>query len=173
MLGLAKPGPRVRPVLEYAEARRLLAIVRARPGIGPAELGRAFGKGVGGMYHHLDRLVAAGHVRKEQDPREKRAVHLFASDAASEETDEIALTRLLNETGREIALLLAMNPHTSVKELQRLSGWPLRTVYKHVEDLVEKGLAKRNGDRGYAGLRPTSRLYTLLALPEPGKPRRA
>ncbi|HEU5035166.1 MAG TPA: MarR family transcriptional regulator [Mycobacteriales bacterium] len=78
------------------------------------DLSRALMLSSGAMTNRLDRLEAAGLVRRVPDPRDRRGVLVELTEQGEKQIDE-AVTE---QAAREIAVLSALSP----KELTQLNG---------------------------------------------------
>jgi DNA-binding MarR family transcriptional regulator len=170
---VAKPGRKAKPALEYPECRRLLTIIRSKPGIGFNELAEAFGRGVGDAYYNLDKLTREGYVRTEKNPADARRVHYFVTDRDVPPAPAESLATRTGDTSRWISLVITMNPGLTLQDVVRLSGVNARTVYHHVLRLEADGLVTTSSQTRYRGLAPTPKLYAELGLPQPGVPQRS
>lgn len=72
---------------------RILMVVSSRPGIGMRELAAATGLHLSRTSRACDRMVAAGMLNREEDPRDRRGVRLSATAAGRSVVKEVAAAR--------------------------------------------------------------------------------
>lgn len=122
-----------------AAIRRLL---ERRPGMNKHQLATETGIHVNAVGFHVERLVKAGllEVRPGAKGREKLCftpenVHLWENPA----------TRALYGRGpaRQVAMFLAENPGTGVKEACKALNMSVHTVRRHIRELEEAELVQR------------------------------
>jgi DNA-binding MarR family transcriptional regulator len=112
--------------LSHGEYKLLLRLATRSDGrrMSAGELSRALMLSSGAMTNRLDRLEAAGLVRRVPDPRDRRGVLVELTEQGEKQIDE-AVTE---QAAREIAVLGALSP----KELTQLNGL-LRKVLTSLE----------------------------------------
>jgi len=72
---------------------RILVVVSSRPGIGMGELATATGLHVSRVSRACDRMVAAGLVNRDEDPRDRRGVRLSPTATGRAVMKEISAAR--------------------------------------------------------------------------------
>jgi DNA-binding transcriptional ArsR family regulator len=147
----------------------MVDIIAAEPGITVGDLQAAMGLAPSSFFYHLDRLRESGLVADREDEIDARLRHLYVGSGDAGEHGEPVSE--LSEPAREIALVIAMNPGSPLARIIELARVNPRNAYYHVRRLVADELVTAASDTRYVGLRGTSRLYKILGLPEPGKPR--
>jgi len=127
-------------VLQQETRQRIYAAVGAYPGISFSELRRRTGVPNGNLYHHLEKLIATGHIRSETIGR-YRVFALAGQPLASR-------VRLSPAERRVIGQLTPSGASTS--ELARKLGMTRQAVYQHMVSLESKGcVVKRREGPGW------------------------
>jgi DNA-binding MarR family transcriptional regulator len=87
-------------VLSTGEFDVLASLRRAGPPFAraPGELSRSLMRSPGGMTNRLDRLEAAGWVRREPDPDSRRSLRVVLTDEGRDLVDTAVTDHLANET---------------------------------------------------------------------------
>ena len=146
-------------LLDHPKRRRIVRIVREKPGITASEAQARLGIPLGTFYHHLNLLRKNGLV---QAHFVGRRCSLYPP-GASEALDAAARSLLRGNAVRAVARAIADRPGGSVADAAEHSDKALRTVYHHVEQLIDAGLVDSSAPMRRYNLRPTPRLLRLLA----------
>lgn len=119
---------------------RLLALVRASPGLHKSALCAESGLAWGTVDYHLRVLARKGLVTTHQAGRETRC---FPGDLAPRQTAQMAA--LADGTGSRIAFVLRHCPGQGVGELSQQLGLSSKVVRLRLLRMVEEGMVERVG----------------------------
>lgn len=119
---------------------RILAAVRAEPGIHVSELGRRLRLPWGTTRYHLAILQRRGAVELEKGGRERRAYPMGIP--ALQRT---WLAALRGASAMDVLRLLLEDPRQSVPLLSRRMGASEKVVRRQVANLAHAGLLQRHG----------------------------
>lgn len=143
---------------------RLLKLIQESPGIPMGELMARAGLGWGTLYHHLNKLVRAGHVRTSTSGR-RRLIYPVAPGVVQEEIVKTGLLR--GRTALAIARLVEARPGMSILDITNALDESPRAVYYHVKRLMDAGYFVSDSHTRYHGLRATGLLRDALAITRP------
>ena len=145
-------------VLENPTRARLHALVRASPGLTPADLVRLTGSARVVVDHHLRVLASHGHLVAR---RGRRRIAYFPTDEAPDEAVHARVETLTDPTRRRLARLVLEGACATQKELAERAGVRARLVSHHLGRLEEAGLVavEPSMPRRY---RPTERLREAM-----------
>ena len=117
---------------------RILAAVRAEPGLTVGDLQRALQVSQGTLHYHLLRLRAYGEVTCVPSGRRRL---VFPASQAREDVDlAAAVARLRGATARRIAEYLTRAAPASIADIAAALGARPRVIYYHVGHLLRAGL---------------------------------
>ncbi len=128
--------PAALALLENAVRARLLADVRASPGVHRAALVALAGVGQGATRHHLDRLVRAGLLMETRDHGFVR--YFVAADVSPERAREEAA--LHAGSNRRVLDALRAEPGLTLRQIGARLGITAPSVHRSVKRLREAGL---------------------------------
>ncbi len=152
------PAPRTRRA-GLAQQERIVAIVRAAPGLLVGELQQRAQIGWGTLCHHLPRLVEAGRIRVVRVGR-RRLVYPIEARGAAEASCADAILR--GKTARRIAEAIHARPGSSVSGVAFEAGESERATYYHVRRLIQVGLVTSGSATRLKDLRPAPGLAARL-----------
>ncbi len=124
-------------LLALETRRRIYAVVLRSPGLGSREIQRQTGMAWGETTYHLDRLVTAGLVHREQGGHQD---YYFAATVPLGDRTLLRLAR--SDASRRVlgALLTASDP--TVPELQERTGLSPGRLSIHLRRFLETGLVQ-------------------------------
>jgi DNA-binding transcriptional ArsR family regulator len=115
--------------------RRIFAVVVATPGLGSREIQRRTGMAWGETTYHLDRLVTAGLVHREQGGHQD-----FYFAATVPLGDRTLLRLIRSEAPRRILSALLTHPGLTVPELEEQTRLSPGRLSIHLRRFLETGL---------------------------------
>ncbi|MCI4347739.1 MAG: winged helix-turn-helix transcriptional regulator [Thermoplasmata archaeon] len=130
--------------------RRLYAVVQHSPGLGSREIQRQTGMAWGETTYHLDRLVTAGLVHREQGGHQD---FYFAATVPLGDRTLLRLAR--SEASRRILSALLVASNQTVPELEERTGMSPGRLSIHLRRFLETGLVA-------AGRRDRFRTFTIV-----------
>lgn len=136
-------------LLALETRRRLYTVVTRSPGLGSREIQRQAGMAWGETTYHLDRLVTAGLVHREQGGHQD---YYFAATVPLGDRTLLRLTRAPGSR-RVLEALLTVSDVT-VPELQERTGLSPGRLSIHLRRFLETGLVQ-------AGRRERYRTFTI------------
>jgi DNA-binding transcriptional ArsR family regulator len=146
-------------ILASPGRRRILDLIRTRPGVSVSELARLAGMYWTSAAAHVEQLRQAGLVRAVRVGRRRV---LFSSQILEAEAADAP--GILGEPScRRVAVAIAAHPRQRVWELCESTGMSERAVYHHVKRLVAAGLVATSKTGAYRGLEATPRLLACLS----------
>ena len=124
-------------LLALETRRRIYTVVLRSPGLGSREIQRQTGMAWGETTYHLDRLVTAGLVHREQGGHQD---YYFAATVPLGDRTLLRLAR--SDASRRVlgALLTALDP--TVPELQERTGLSPGRLSIHLRRFLETGLVQ-------------------------------
>ena len=156
--GTLRPDASIENADDPLVRRRLMHLVRERPGVTLSDARRELGVVWGVLAHHVHTLRRQGRIvtasargRTLMFPAPTRAVDGLANAVA------------LHGTARRIAAAIVRTPGISAPEVQMATGASRRSTYYHVQRLVAEKLVTSDGPRSHRDLRPSSMLVRCLA----------
>lgn len=149
---------RTHAALQSPMRRRILALVRDRPGISVSEVARALDTLWTTAAFHVERLESARLVASARIGRRRV---LFPAERIA--WDMLEARGLLAEAPcRAVARAIAERPRVGITDLCSATGLSERAVYHHVKRLVDAGLVRPAFARSYGALEPTASLAQAL-----------
>lgn len=149
---------RLHPLLLSPIRLRLYGLVHKHVGISSTRLAAELGISWGTLAYHLTRMERAGLLFTRRAGRRRL---IFPPREPGVDEEDVVL--LGEGTSRRICLLLVERPGLDVRQVQEALGITARAAYHNVKRLRDAGLVEGRSPRKYAGLRPTPKLYALLA----------
>lgn len=132
---------------------RILAAIRADPGLTLTELRRATRAGWGTLYHHVPGMERDGLVRVQKH-RKFRVVFLSTGSHVPGERG------LPGRTRRKVAMAVAQLGAATATGLEEATGLTRRVVYHHLKALRDAGWVERTRDE--RSFTATPKLRALL-----------
>lgn len=130
--------------------RRLYAVVQQSPGLGSREIQRRTEMAWGETTYHLDRLVTAGLVHREEGGHQD---YYFAASVPLGDRTLLRLAR--SEASRKILGALLVAPDLTVPELQERTGLSPGRLSIHLRRFLATGLVA-------AGRRERFRTFSIV-----------
>jgi predicted transcriptional regulator len=137
-------------LLALETRRRIYSVVVRSPGLGSREIQRQTAMAWGETTYHLDRLVSAGLVHREQGGHQD---YYFAATVPLGDRTLLRLARS-EATRRVLGALLAASDRT-VPELEESTGLSAGRLSIHLRRFLETGLVR-------AGRRERFRTFSLV-----------
>lgn len=130
--------------MELESRRRMLELVRSRPGVHLREMERELGMGLGTLTYHLEVLVKAGMIRTE---KEGNHVRYFISNDFKPKSQR-TLSHLRNRSSRSILIHALDRGSIGLAQLGELTGLSPSTLNYHLNRLSSAGLVvlRREGN---------------------------
>ncbi|HLY77318.1 MAG TPA: winged helix-turn-helix transcriptional regulator [Thermoplasmata archaeon] len=124
-------------LLALETRRRIYGVVVQAPGLGSREIQRQTGMAWGETTYHLDRLVTAGLVHREQGGHQD---HYFAATVPLGDRTLLRLAR--SDASRRLLGALLTVPDQTVPELQEHTGLSPGRLSIHLRRFLETGLVE-------------------------------
>jgi predicted transcriptional regulator len=122
-------------LLALGTRRRIYTVVVRSPGLGSREIQRQTGMAWGETTYHLDRLVTAGLVHREQGGHQD---HYFAATVPLGERTLLKLAQ--SDASRRLLGALLTEPDLTIPELQERTGLSPGRLSIHLRRFLETGL---------------------------------
>jgi predicted transcriptional regulator len=130
-------------LLALETRRRIYTVVVRSPGLGSREIQRQTGMAWGETTYHLDRLVTAGLVHREQGGHQD---YYFAATVPLGERTLLRLAQ--SDASRRVLGALLTDPDLTVPELQERTGLSPGRLSIHLRRFLQTGLLQaRRRDR--------------------------
>jgi predicted transcriptional regulator len=129
-------------LLSNPNRARIRDLVRASPGLAPADLARLTGSARVVVDHHLRILVAHGHLVAR---RSRHRISYFAREAAPRESAHAHAEAVRDATRRRIAREILETPGLTQKEIAERLSLRLRLVSHHIRRLEAESLVIAEG----------------------------
>jgi DNA-binding MarR family transcriptional regulator len=139
-------------LLDHERRDRILAIVRAQPGIGPQDVGAKLGTSWGVTQYHLDKLEKGGLLTSQRKGHHR--CYFVPGAVPREQQGTVALFRV--DTTRRVAELIAQKPGLTQTQLCAELGISASAMSKQVARLEGAGVLRREAADGPAKLFPIS-----------------
>jgi len=130
--------------------RRLYAVVQQSPGLGSREIQRKTGMAWGETTYHLDRLVTAGLIHREQGGHQD---YYFAATVPLGDRTLLRLAR--SDAMRRVLSALLTQPDLTVPELEERTGLSPGRLSIHLRRFLQTGLVQ-------AGRRDRFRTFAIV-----------
>jgi predicted transcriptional regulator len=137
-------------LLALETRRRIYTVVTRSPGLGSREIQRQTGMAWGETTYHLDRLVTAGLVHREQGGHQD---YYFAATVPLGDRTLLRLAR--SEASRRVLGALLTASDVTVPELQERTGLSPGRLSIHLRRFLETGLVQ-------AGRRERFRTFNVV-----------
>jgi predicted transcriptional regulator len=137
-------------LLALETRRRIYAVVSRSPGLGSREIQRQTGMAWGETTYHLDRLVSAGLVHREQGGHQD---YYFAATVPLGDRTLLRLAR--SEASRRVLGALLTTPNVTVPDLQQSTGLSPGRLSIHLRRFLQTGLVQ-------AGRRERFRTFNVV-----------
>jgi predicted transcriptional regulator len=124
-------------LLALETRRRIYTVVVRSPGLGSREIQRQTGMAWGETTYHLDRLVTAGLVHREQGGHQD---YYFAATVPLGDRTLLRLAR--SDSSRRVLGSLLTLPDATVPELQEHTGLSAGRLSIHLRRFLETGLVQ-------------------------------
>lgn len=160
LLGLAL-YTRIEPaeLLDHERRERVIGLVRARPGVGPAAIAQALGTSWGATMHHLDRLERAGLVTSQRVGHHR--CYFLPGAVPRDQQRVVGIFR--GDTARRVAQLLLERPGLTQAELCRALDLSASAASKQVSRLEAAALVRREPSPAGVALYPAASLSSALS----------
>lgn len=146
-------------LLEHERRERVIGLVRARPGIGPTDIGAALGASWGVTIYHLDRLEKAGLVTSQRVGHHR--CYFLPGALPRDDQRKVGMFRV--DTTRRVATLVAEKPGLTQTQIANALGLSASAMSKQVKHLEAAGMLRRESVGSALGLFPQPALASVLA----------
>lgn len=157
MIFLAKRGPQPRDVLDSGPREAMMRAITEEPGIILSKLADETGLLWGSLAYHLELLEAAGYIRVEKDPLDKRLRRAYPAGVKPRDS-----ARRIVGAGVVVAEIVCEHPGLDAGEIVARSGLPRRTVYWQIRKLRDQGYLTTLPPETLKNVHPTANLHRLL-----------
>lgn len=130
--------------LELESRKKILELIRSKPGTYLREIERELGMGIGMLTYHLKVLTDAGMIRTE---REGNHIRYFLSNDFVPR-DRKALSYLRNRSSRNILIHALDRGAVGLGQMSELTGLSPSTLNYHLKRLASAGLIVMNREGG-------------------------
>lgn len=146
-------------LLDHGRRERVVALVRARPGIGPQEIGQTLGMNWGVTSYHLDRLETAGLLVSQRVGQHR--CYFVPGAIPRDAQAKVGLFR--GDTTRRVAQLVREKPGIGQSELAAALGLSASATSKQLTRLEKEALVRREASGNGMRLYPQPALDGALA----------
>lgn len=144
-------------LLDNERRERVVALVRARPGIGPQEIGQMLGMNWGVTSYHLDRLEGAGLLTSQRVGQHR----CYFVPGAMPKDAQATVGLFRGDTTRRVAQLVREKPGIGQGELAAALGLSASATSKQVSRLETAALVRREATGNGTRLFPQPALDAL------------
>lgn len=145
-------------LLDHERRERVVSLVRARPGIGPQEIGKALGMNWGVTSYHLDRLEGAGLLTSQRVGQHR--CYFVPGAVPRDAQAKVGLFR--GDTTRRVAELVREKPGIGQSELAAALGLSASATSKQLSRLEKEALVRREASGNGMRLFPQPALDSAL-----------